>query len=170
MIEICLVVILTVSGGSCLNPVQSYSSLKVWIRQIWRSGAAGLKPRIMSWNLNRFSTIFPGAHLNYRAHSKALNFLGVATGCSVIAGLVPGFIINFAGNHSEKRGLGQSPGRRTAIYCLAAFISILGAGELMLAAQRDKKEATYASFFIFQSYRSMLTGVASQESWKWNWN
>ena len=41
MMEIRFVVILRVSGGSYLNPVQSYASLKVRIRQIRQPVAAG---------------------------------------------------------------------------------------------------------------------------------
>ena len=42
IIAILSVVILTVSEGSHLNPVQSYASLKVRNCQIWQSGAEGL--------------------------------------------------------------------------------------------------------------------------------
>ena len=129
--------------------------------------------------------------------------MGIATGCSVFAGLIPeyrllknihifklsfdcskylktiinesfnicllGFIINFWGNRSESKGLGQSPGRRMAIFYLSIFLALLGAIELFLSAQRKKIGATVTSFFFFQSYRSMLTGVASQENLK-RWN
>ena len=42
MIEIWFVVILTVSRGSYLNPVQSCAYLKVRNCQIWQSGSEGL--------------------------------------------------------------------------------------------------------------------------------
>ena len=92
---------------------------------------------------------------NKEGHSDALNYLGIATGCSVFAGLIPeygsleiyktyhfvlnlinffpyyirlsGFIINFWGNRSESKGLGQSPGRRIAIFYLSILIAVLGA-------------------------------------------
>ena len=78
MIEIRLVVILTVSGGSYLNPVQSYASLKVRIRQIWRTGAEGLnlksryKPKLAIHEKPRFIglTHFDGALENMK---KALS-------------------------------------------------------------------------------------------------
>ena len=50
LIEIRFAVILTVSGGSYLSPVQSYAALKVRNCLIWLSGAEGLNS--LSRNLN----------------------------------------------------------------------------------------------------------------------
>ena len=108
---------------------------------------------IIIYNNNFFWKIIPK---NIEGHSDALNYLGIATGCSVVAGLIPeygsreicktyhffsivlkcfpysirlsGFIINFWGNRSESKGLGQSPGRRIAIFYLSILIAVLGQG------------------------------------------